>query len=245
MSRPRSQPVGELVEVPIVASTMDEARALVLDGRTDLIGVRAGHQTHGRGRQRSRWADQPGHGLLVTYVLYHASALPAYRLAFAGGLAVAEAVERLAGVRCSLKWPNDVLLSDAKVAGVLIETVPLQDDACALVGIGLNVNQPTMPPELVHSTSLRIATGRSFDIEQAERALRERVFHCAQMEWPELLARWRERDATSGRTYRGESEHGPVVGVAEGVEDDGALRLRLADGSTVAVRSATTELQRR
>jgi BirA family biotin operon repressor/biotin-[acetyl-CoA-carboxylase] ligase len=238
--RPSLQ-TGELIGIPVVTSTMDEARALVLEGRTGVIGVRAGHQTSGRGRQKARWTDRPGHSLLVTYILRGLEGMPSCRLAFAAGVAVADAARKVAGVQCGLKWPNDVVVDGAKLAGVLVETLQTDDGACALVGIGLNVNQTEHPPDLGDATSLRRAAGRTFDIEQVERAVRSALQHCLRLDWPDLLARWRELDATTGRIYRAVVDGGTVVGAAVGVDDEGALQLQLRDGAIVATWSATTD----
>ncbi len=224
-----------------MTSTMDEARALVLDGQRHVIGVRAGHQTRGRGRQTAIWADYPGHALLVTYILRDTPGLLPARLAFAGGLAVAEAVRDLAGLGCGLKWPNDVLLDGRKLAGVLVETIGTGSGFCALLGIGLNVNQADLPPELACSTSMRIASGRTFDVEHVERTVRRALFRGIRLDWPDVLARWRALDATGGRTYYAQVDGGSVTGAAAGVDDDGALLLRLADGSITATWSASTD----
>lgn len=237
-------PIGRLVEVPVLASTMDEARALVVDGQADVIGVRAGHQTRGRGTRRAIWADSPGQALLVTYIVRELPNPRPARLAFAGGVAVAAAVEELTGLRCGLKWPNDVLLDGRKLAGVLVETIGTGSGFCALVGIGLNVNQSAFPDDLASSTSLRIAAGRTLDVQQVERAARRAVFACICLDWSDALARWRALDATSGRTFYAQVDGGAVTGTAIGVDDEGALLLRLDDGSIAATWSASTDAAR-
>jgi biotin-(acetyl-CoA carboxylase) ligase len=115
---------GHLATCETVVSTMDAARELLGSGRMDLVGVRAEYQSAGRGRQGGAWLAPPGTCLLVTYIL-RSSGLPdfARNLPFAAGVAVAEVVEELTDISVKLKWPNDVLASGKKLAGILVETV--------------------------------------------------------------------------------------------------------------------------
>jgi BirA family biotin operon repressor/biotin-[acetyl-CoA-carboxylase] ligase len=120
-----------------VGSTNDEARRLAQEGAPSGTVVHADEQTAGRGRLSRRWVSPPGN--LYLSVLLRLD-LPAARLAelsFLAALAVADAVDALLPrqVRARLKWPNDVLVNDGKVAGVLLE----QAEAATILGIGINV----------------------------------------------------------------------------------------------------------
>jgi BirA family biotin operon repressor/biotin-[acetyl-CoA-carboxylase] ligase len=125
----------------------------------------AEHQTRGRGRQGRAWNDEPGKDLAVTLKLTgHASANPAL-LAPVVPAAVLSALEQVAGLRLSLKWPNDLMLQGRKLAGILIDSQGAP--AVHLIGIGINVNRTEFPPELRGaSTSLALATGREYDREE-------------------------------------------------------------------------------
>jgi BirA family biotin operon repressor/biotin-[acetyl-CoA-carboxylase] ligase len=122
-----------------LASTMDEARARAGEGAPDGTVVVARRQTRGRGRQGRDWFSPEGN--LYASVLLRPG-LPPSRLSELGfivALAVADAVDvALPGGRARLKWPNDVLVGDAKVAGILVEII---EDNAAIVGIGLNIAQ--------------------------------------------------------------------------------------------------------
>jgi len=123
-----------------VDSTNDIAMASVAQGDTDGLVVVAEFQRSGRGRHRSRWISSPSAGLLVSVLLLDAPELLAREpMTIAAGLAAAEGIDELWPVRCDLKWPNDVYLRGAKVAGVLVET--RQDGTLfpTVIGIGVNV----------------------------------------------------------------------------------------------------------
>jgi BirA family biotin operon repressor/biotin-[acetyl-CoA-carboxylase] ligase len=228
---------GYLLEFDQVESTQDVARELLQSTDEWFLGVRAGWQSAGRGRSGSSWVAAPGDCLLATYVLRGIPAEVSGRTAFAAGVAVAEALAELVRTKVELKWPNDVLASGRKIAGILIETA---DRDIALVGIGINVMSAAMPAEIEQpATSLRIEQSRTLDTLIVEDAVRSRLFaeaKRAHIDWPDLLRRWKERDCTAGRRFRAENG---LEGIACGVADDGALLLRLEDGSIRACYAAS------
>lgn len=133
-----------------VGSTNDVARGAAVGGRCDGLVVTAESQTAGRGRQGRTWVSGAGRNILASVVLLQeagelAAPSTALRTAeavtIAAGLAIAQGVEDACGLRCSLKWPNDVLLEGAKAAGVLVEAVTLGARGCLVVGFGVNVNE--------------------------------------------------------------------------------------------------------
>ena len=120
-----------------LGSTSDEARALAAEGAPEGTVVTAGEQTAGRGRQGHGWTSPPGN-LYASVVLRPAiDATRGPELGFVAGLAVAEALAGLLppGRAVTLKWPNDVLVDGAKIAGLLVEFGP----AAMILGIGVNV----------------------------------------------------------------------------------------------------------
>src|SRR5580693_2293306 len=120
-----------------IGSTNDEARRLANEGAPHCTVVHADEQTAGRGRLAHTWFSPPGNLYLSILLRTGQPASRAAELSFVAALAVAETVEALLPrqIRAMLKWPNDVLVNGAKIAGILLEQV---DDATVL-GIGLNV----------------------------------------------------------------------------------------------------------
>jgi BirA family biotin operon repressor/biotin-[acetyl-CoA-carboxylase] ligase len=194
----------------------------------------ADHQTAGRGRLGRRWQAPPGSSLLVS-MLFHADGpdgLHKYTQAVA--LAAAEACRDVAGVSPSLKWPNDLLVGDRKVAGVLAETAPLPSGKLAVVvGIGLNVTwTPPFPDELaVTMTALNVEAGRAIDRDLVLHSMLDRLA----LEPPaDLLDRYRAALGTLGRRVRIEQAgigQGEVwEGLAVDVKADGCLVVRTPTG---------------
>ena len=150
-------PAGTVVGREVVVfgetdSTNDLAAQAGRDGVAEGIVFFAESQRAGRGRLGRRWVSPPGRNLLFS-VLLRPATVPAERwpeLTFCAALAVAETAERFTGQAARVKWPNDVLVSGRKVAGVLLEAHHAQAPGFVVVGIGLNVLQGTedFPPEL-------------------------------------------------------------------------------------------------
>ncbi len=126
-----------------VGSTNDVALAAMGQADSDGLVVLAESQRIGRGRQGRRWVCLPGSGILMSVLLIESPGRDRpgrEAMTIAAGLAVAEAVETSVGLACGLKWPNDVLLEGAKLAGVLAETRTVGGVSATVIGIGVNVN---------------------------------------------------------------------------------------------------------
>src|SRR5215218_8906374 len=119
---------------------MDEIDRLVGQGEPEGLVVVADRQTAGRGRAGRAWHSASGSGLLFS-ILLRPRKTPAEIADFPliVGLAVAEAIDEIAGVRSSLKWPNDVLIDDKKVAGIVM-TSRIMDETIDYLNIGIGIN---------------------------------------------------------------------------------------------------------
>ena len=125
------------------SSTNDECFAAAARGADKPLAIIANTQTNGRGRRGNRWEAKPGQSALLSLLLPGRD-LSVETLSLAAGLAVAESVETLTGRNPELKWPNDVLIDDHKLAGVLIETRPNVPNPMLtdyVIGVGMNVMQ--------------------------------------------------------------------------------------------------------
>ena len=138
----------------------ESTQALVDTSLPEGAIVVADHQTAGRGRLGRRWEAPPGTAVLCSVLLKPPAARNAPELSLVGGVGVADMLERETGLAVQLKWPNDVMLRRAKVAGILAE----MRDGAVILGIGLNVNQ-TREDMPERAGSLRSLTGREWDRE--------------------------------------------------------------------------------
>src|SRR5712692_1403093 len=147
-----------IVRFETIDSTMREAARLAAEGCEAGTAVVSDEQTAGQGRHGHKWHSEKHAGLYVSIVLrpkLSPDSLPVVTLTL--GLATAEAISQTTGLRCDLRWPNDVMLSGKKVAGILVQLC----DSAAIAGIGINVNQTGFPSEIAaEATSLRMESAR-------------------------------------------------------------------------------------
>jgi BirA family biotin operon repressor/biotin-[acetyl-CoA-carboxylase] ligase len=230
----------ELIRLATVDSTMDVLHRFAAEGAETGTVVVAGEQSLGRGSRGRSWRSPYG-GLWLS-VLYRAEAAAGVELlSLRVGLAVAEAVESLGPAGpVQLKWPNDLIMHDRKLGGVLCET-RWQGEALAwvLAGVGINVSNPL--PDMLQASAIALVdqlASATPELVEAEVVPRLRGLHSATDRLdPAELARFNRRDWLFGRRLRG-----PAAGTAAGISDEGALRVRTDAGAFVDVRAGTVEL---
>jgi BirA family biotin operon repressor/biotin-[acetyl-CoA-carboxylase] ligase len=227
-----------IIYFPALPSTNTHAAELASAGAAEGTLVTTDDQTAGRGRIGRAWKSLPGRQLALSLVLR--PTFPAYFLVMASALAVAESVEVVSGLHADLKWPNDVQIAGRKVCGILIETSP----GYAILGIGVNVNGSLAGDAQLaaRATTLADATGRDLSRETLAAELLRRLHTLyAALSSPggaaqrDVRAAWRARLITLGRRVTIQQEDAALAGLAEDVDADGALLLRLDDGSLRAV----------
>jgi len=232
-------------------STMDVAHRLVAAGEPEGHAVFAESQARGRGRLGRTWQSPAGQGIYVSVILRPAVSLAsAPLLTLLAAVALVETIRETAGLEARIKWPNDVLLGDRKVAprsgtpvdgdgyrkvaGILTELhAELNRVRAAILGIGLNVNTPrTALPKF--ATSLAAARGARCDRLAVARGLLtalDRWYGDFTRHGPSrLLAAWRDASMTLGRRVRVACQDRSVDGQAVDVGDDGTLIVRTDTG---------------
>ncbi|HEX6116807.1 MAG TPA: biotin--[acetyl-CoA-carboxylase] ligase [Solirubrobacterales bacterium] len=221
----------------VIDSTNERARELVDEGAPSGTVVTADEQSAGRGRQGRTWTAPPGKALLFSAILRPLS--HRHRLLpLAVPLAVCEAAEELGSGACRVKWPNDVWVAERKLAGVLIEARPPD---WAVIGVGLNVAiEPDEFPEELRETATSI--GGDAEVEEAFEALCDALERWVGADDEAVLDEFRRRDALAGREIRWTGA-GAGAGRAEGVDPDGNLVVRLADGGVRALGSGEVHLK--
>ncbi len=199
------------------------------------------HQVKGRGRLERTWLEQSGSSLLFS-LLFRRHLDNPMLLTMACSVAAAEAIERVAPVRVEIKWPNDLMVRGAKLAGVLTELSWYAGNPFAVVGMGINVNFDPTALEGIPSTatSLLKETGQKVSRPRLLREILSSIDSLlavapANLE-REVRARWASR--LWRRRQKVVIADGSLVleGIFEDVAEDGALLLRLDDGSLQTVR---------
>lgn len=221
-------------------STNDVATTLAERGAAEGTLVVASAQSAGRGRLGRSWHSPPDAGLYGSLIVRSAAAAPF--LTLAGGVAVAEGITAATGLPVQIKWPNDIIVQDTarpsrprKLAGILAEASSGPEGVVYVVlGFGINLRTAAFPPELAgRATSIEAELGRPVDgghvLGETLAALAARLDGLRRGEAGGLLARWRELAPSSrGSVVEFEAAGGRVDGVAAGIDDTGALLVRVA-----------------
>jgi BirA family transcriptional regulator, biotin operon repressor / biotin---[acetyl-CoA-carboxylase] ligase len=227
-------------------STNERAKELAMGGAPGGLVVTADEQTAGRGRRGNAWFAPPGSCLLYSALMRPFEADRSPLLPLAVPLAVCEAAEAVAPVRCQVKWPNDIWIDERKVSGVLVEARP--DEGWAVVGVGLNVaiTDEQFPAELRDLAISLLPTeaegglppGGAPSVRRALAALNEALARWLEADHDEVLSSYRARDALSGRRISWEDGEG----VAEAIDERGHLVVEKSDGERVALGAGEVHL---
>jgi BirA family transcriptional regulator, biotin operon repressor / biotin---[acetyl-CoA-carboxylase] ligase len=223
-----------------LSSTQDELHRLAAAGAPAGTVVVAAEQEAGRGSRGRRWASPLG-GLWLSFLCRPPCPVGVEVLSVRVGLGAAEALSRLGGLPpVALKWPNDLILGDRKIGGILGEA-RWQGDTLAWVAVGVGINVRNPLPVGVRTPPGRLADWRP-DLEP-EQVLEPVLARLAPLAvsgtglTPAELEAFGRRDWLAGRELAG-----PVQGRATGIAADGSLLVRLPDGSTVGVSSGPVVL---
>jgi BirA family transcriptional regulator, biotin operon repressor / biotin---[acetyl-CoA-carboxylase] ligase len=249
-----------LLYLPTVESTNTLAMHLARARSDEGLVVLTDSQTAGKGRQGRRWVDVPGCNVLMSIVLR--PSFPPHLLVMLASLAVVDAIAGVCKTQAAIKWPNDVLIEERKVAGILIETShDAQGQMIAVIGIGINVNGrieevtrslAEQAPFVAHATTLETACGhpvrRELLIASVLRSLEEAYLSLQQettgglstttdQALPSRLLweKWRDRLATLGRAITVRQGNSTLSGVAEDVNGNGELLLRDHSGELISI----------
>jgi BirA family biotin operon repressor/biotin-[acetyl-CoA-carboxylase] ligase len=234
-----------------VGSTQDLAREWALSEPPAPEGavVIAEEQTAGRGRQGRPWYSPPASGILCSVILRpHLMPEQLQRLTMAIGIAVAETLSPFLPEIVTLKWPNDVLAQRKKIAGILTEAIWIDNRPVAVIaGIGINIRTDFSGTEMAsYATSLEAELGRPVDRHVILANLLGHVYTWSErVDDPSLLKTWHAWLSTLGKRvtiYPQPDRSNAFQGVAESVDENGALFVRLDSGELRRVLAADVGL---
>ena len=190
--------------------------------------VIAEEQTAGQGRHGHSWHSAAGDGIYCSLVLRQS---PLLTLAL--GLATHSAIFEATGQVCDLRWPNDLMLGDKKVAGILVQAAGQN----AIAGIGINVNHAAFPHDVASlATSLRLQAGRMFHREEILLALLPAVESILAQDKSAILQSFTHLSSyASGRRVQVDQPEGIIEGTTAGLDPAGFLIVRKDDGTDTLI----------
>lgn len=236
----------KIIHLPSVTSTMDAARAEALKGAAEGTVIIAGEQTGGRGRLQRSWLTPKGN-IALSIILYPDIASLPY-LIMVVSLAVVKSIETVAGIKAHIKWPNDILIDGKKVCGILIENNMRGNKvACSIVGIGINVGLNVKDYAEIAATATSLKSQPKDDVFRVK-LVKELLQAFDQLyvnltDGKAIYAAWREKLITLGKPVKAVSGSQTIEGVAEAVDESGALAIRRADGTVISVVAGDVTLR--
>jgi BirA family transcriptional regulator, biotin operon repressor / biotin---[acetyl-CoA-carboxylase] ligase len=235
----------KIIRFNSLPSTNTEAARQAIQGAEEGLCVVATEQTAGRGRLDRPWFSPCGAGLYFSIVLrprIDASTWPLITLTAA--LAVHDALLETCGFQADIKWPNDIMVNERKLCGILAETIDTGLGRAVILGIGINLTSKAFPPHLLGAaTSIQETTGGPGDYETVLQALvcalQERYHALQTPDGPNQVVReWSQHSSfANGKHVYVSNGMESFVGVTRGLESDGALRVETDQGEVKIVRA--------
>jgi BirA family biotin operon repressor/biotin-[acetyl-CoA-carboxylase] ligase len=235
-----------VIYYPKLTSTMDVAKHEAQQGAIEGTVVIAEEQTAGRGRIKRAWLSPKG-SIALSIILYPDLGYLS-SLIMVASLGVVHCIEKVTGLKSRIKWPNDVLINDKKVCGILIESeVKGNRVDYAIIGIGINVNlRPSDFPEILPTaTSLSHELGRDIPRLDMIRCLLAEIerLYLALPSGDSVYQEWRDNLVTLGKKVQISSDETTYEGIAESVASNGSLLLRHSDGSLTKIVTGDVTLR--
>jgi BirA family biotin operon repressor/biotin-[acetyl-CoA-carboxylase] ligase len=226
--------VPRVVLFSAVTSTLDIAHPLARDGAPEGTLILAERQTAGRGRSGRAWASEEGAGIWSTLIARPADEAALEVLSLRVGLAAARVLEAFTDHEVRVKWPNDLMLDDGKLGGILIES-RWREERVDWVAIGIGINC-RVPHDIPHARALRSGVSRIDVLAGLVPAVRAAATARGALTAPELHD-FERRDWALGRRCVS-----PVAGIVRGIDARGGLLVRTSAGE-IAARSGSLLLE--
>ncbi len=237
-----------ILQFDTLDSTNTEAINHAKLGADEGLCIIALQQTAGRGRHGRTWISDKDSGLYFSIILrprLEARFLPLITLM--AGVAVHDTLAEI-GLKPDIKWVNDILIGDKKICGILAENIDTSKGLAVIVGIGINLSSSNFPAEIADiATSIKDEMGRTMAPGEISPVLTRFIGYfygiLTDDNGPRTIhEEWRRRSTYAvGKSVRVMLENETVIGVTDGLEDNGALRLKTPEGSLKIIQTGDVE----
>ena len=233
-------PTGyRLLRLESVDSTNAEARRRALAGEPGPLWIWSARQSQGRGRSGRQWISLHGNLFASLLIRVNAPLQTASQLALVAGIITYDTIAKLIAYEgrsdLLLKWPNDILLAEEKVAGMLLENIEStgQNRSVVVIGTGINLAQfpENLPQPAISLGAYGLTVSPSDALEVLARTTHEWLARWGESYgFPTIRRAWLDRAGPTGRPLRVQVNGEEMEGTYAGLDTDGALRFRAADG---------------
>jgi BirA family biotin operon repressor/biotin-[acetyl-CoA-carboxylase] ligase len=243
----------EILFFPLIGSTNTMAAGLAAKGQREGTVIIADSQTEGRGRRGRTWVSPAGKNLYLSIIVR--PGMPpkdASILTFMSAVACATAIQRLSTVPVSIKWPNDLMVAGKKIGGILTEMKADADSIdYAVIGIGINLNLASSDmPENIRDTATSVMLQTGLPQSRTEFALEiiqsMDYWYAILLESGKrrIIESWQRLSSTTGRSVTVTTGEVKLTGLAEGIDTEGLLILRLGDNSVMKISSGDVNIRK-
>ncbi len=237
-----------LIHYDSIDSTNTEALKQARLGADEGICILASEQTAGRGRHGRVWLSPPDAGLYFSVVLRPKITTKFLSLiTLMTGVAVHDTLAEF-GIKLDIKWVNDILVNEKKISGILAETAETPKGLAVVVGVGINIRSSNFPAEISSlATSIEAETNTLVSRDELAETLTKYLSYFYDVlnggEGPkQIVEEWKMRSSYfSGKHVRVSTDNETITGVTDGLESNGALRVRGSDGRISIIQAGDVE----
>jgi BirA family biotin operon repressor/biotin-[acetyl-CoA-carboxylase] ligase len=239
-----------IVYLESVGSTNDEIKREAAAGAEEGLVIIAEEQYSGRGRKGRSWATSKGESIAASILLRpELSPEHAFSITPVLALSIVQGLEKEAGIKAGIKWPNDIVLDNKKLCGILTEMNAEMDRInFIVVGMGMNINQPSFPSDISDiATSLRVHSGEAF----SRKKIIAGILNCFEENYETykkdrlkpMIPLLKEYSVVIGKHIRLVSPDSVREGTAVDMDEQGGLIVRLDNGETIMVISGDVSVR--
>lgn len=221
-----------------IDSTNNEAAKQARGGAGEGLCIVADEQSSGKGRQGRMWVSERGSGVFLSIILRpRLEAKYLSLITLAAAVAVYDLLRDRFLIQPDIKWPNDVLVGGKKICGILAEAIETRDGLAVILGVGINIRTP----EQENATSITAEATFAAERDEIVELLVEdvaRLYKRLAADPAAIVAMWQERSSFAhGMRVKAALPTGDVEGITSGLDENGALRLKLRDGSLTTIHA--------
>jgi len=216
---------------PQTNSTNEDAWQCFIDGTPDGTLILTDNQTNGKGRRQKKWFSTPAKSLTFSFVLHSKLELEKMGLLpLLTGISIVKGIESATAIQTGLKWPNDIMLNEKKMGGILIESKQIQNGLGVVVGVGLNINENAqdIPHNLRNNAiSLAMFSGRPHSREQILSAILNEFEALYDTQMDSIIPLWTDRCIHQNMEVSFHSEQGKQQGIFQGISSQGHAEIQI------------------
>lgn len=239
----KTQYMGKELEYhQIIDSTNIRAKKIAKEGAKEGTLVIAEYQSKGKGRLGRAWISPKEEGIWMSLILrpfVDITKIP--QITLVAGLCMSQAIENITDIKTKIKWPNDIIVNNKKVAGILTElSTNIRGSSFVVVGIGVNVNNQKLDKSIPHATSLTIEGNKVYKREEIIREFLN-IFEAYYEEYIKeksiafLLKDYKERCVNLNKEVKILNDQEEYVAYVENINNQGSLEIRKIDGSVETI----------